>query len=128
MCVSTLDCISRQDSQDSACEHMKMALVLALAVYHLHFVQEGEQTRGLSQHLILLGKNESSAYNCTMNTDTGKHTHTCTDTCAHTHIYFPTAGGGVVGTYRHMQGERMTLTRSTHELGEHQTNNIRNTH
>ena len=46
---------------------------------------------------------------------------------AHTHI-FPTAGGDVVGTNRHMQGERVTLTRSTHELGEHQTNNIRNTH
>ena len=80
MCASTVDCISRQDSQDSACEDMKMALFLALAVYHLHFVQEGEQTRGLSQHLVLLGRNESSAYNCAMNTDTGKHTHTHTHT------------------------------------------------
>ena len=34
-----------------------------------------------------------------------------------------------MGTNGHMQGERVTtLTRSTHELGEHQTNNIRNTH
>ena len=112
MCASTVDCISRQDSQDSACEHMKMALFLALAIYHLHFVQEGEQTRGLSQDLVLLGRNESSAYNCAMNTDTCAHTHTCTSQQQE----------GM------LQGERVTLTRSTHELGEHQTNNIRNTH
>ena len=91
MCASTVDCISRQDSQDSACEHMKMALFLALAIYHLHFVQEGEQTRGLSQHLILLGRNESSAYNCCnehrhRKTHTHMHRHMCTHTHTHTHL------------------------------------------
>ena len=46
--------------------------------------------KGNSQHLILLGRNESSAYRCAVNTDTVKHTHTCTDTCTHTHTHTQT--------------------------------------